>query len=80
MALFRGLKKSGEDFKILQQEQAKNMGHCIPYQAFHGLLLVLKEVLVDFVLGRRDLILEHDIPKHEEGKNIAEAQNPPGLK
>lgn len=50
------------------------------YKALHSLLLILEEVLVDFVLSWCDLILEHDIPKHEEGKDIAESQNSPRLK
>lgn len=51
----------------------------VAHEAFHGLLLIFEEVLVHLILSRSDLILEHDIAEHEEGKRIAEAQNPARL-
>ena len=50
------------------------------HKAFHRLLLIFKEVLVDLVLGRSDLVLEHHISKHEKGEDIAEAKNLPSFK
>ena len=43
------------------------------------LLLVLKEILVDGVLGGRDLVSKHDLPKHEERKHIRVAQDAPRM-
>ena len=50
------------------------------YQCLEWLLLILKQVFVDLILRRRDLVSEHDIAKHEEGKRIAEPQDPTSLK
>lgn len=50
------------------------------HQALHLLLLVLKEVLVDCILLRGNLLLEHAVAKHIEGKGVCVAQDAPSLK
>ena len=43
------------------------------------LLLVLEQVLVDGILGGRDLVRKHGLPEHEEGKDVGVAQDAPRM-
>lgn len=43
------------------------------------LLLVLKEVLIDGVPRRGDLVSKHDLPKHVKGKDVGVAQDAPRM-